>query len=404
MITALIFQVYLPAFLMHVGLSMTIPVIPLFARDLGASLGAIGLIVATKGIGPILLNIPSGMLISKYGNRFILLVTTVLTILTAVGTGLTRNIAVLALMTLLMGGAQTVWQLTRVNYVRTTVPAGQRGRAIASLGGIGRIAGLLGPIVGGLIGKFVGLKWVFFAQGLISLLVLAQLLASKKTKEIHVPAAGTTSRGLSTVIEMLGTHKKSFLTFGIVSVVFHILRIGRHVLFPLWGEAIGLDVAEIGLILGLISAVDMTLFYPAGMIMDRKGRKWAAIPSLLIMSASFCLLPLAGSFAVLLVVGLLNGFGNGLGSGIVMTMGSDLAPKDHAGEFLGIWFLVSAIGDLVGPAVIGYISQLLTLGAGSVSVGGIGFAGTAFMLFFVADTLRKRKEPDPPPAVTKPTE
>jgi len=246
------------------------------------------------------------------------------------------------------------------------------------------------------IGKVLGLKWVFIVQAGITFVVLIQLLASKKSKEIHNPQPGDASHGLSTIVEVLSAHRKSFLTAGVVTVVFHVIRVGRNVLFPLWGETIGLDVAQIGLILGLISAVDMTLFFPAGMIMDRKGRKWAAIPSLMIMSLSFFLLPLAGSFAVLLAIGLLNGFGNGLGSGIVMTMGTDLSPQYHAGEFLGIWFLISALGDLIGPTAIGYLSQLLTLGAGSLSIGGIGLAGGAFMLFFVADTLQKPKQGDVP--------
>ena len=391
-IAPLIFQVYLPAFLMHIGWAMAIPVVPLFARELGAGIGVVGLIVAARGIGPLIMNIPSGMLVSKYGNRLILLVATALSLLFAAGTGFTGSIAVLALLTVLKGGTQMVWMLSRVNYVRATVPIERRGRAIASIGGIVRIAGFIGPIIGGFLGKHLGLNWVFFAQAGVAFLVLVQLLLSKKSKEIHKKAPEEKSAGLSAVADVLRNHKQSFLTVGLVTIVFGVLRTGRHIVFPLWGEKIGLDVAQIGLILGLISAVDMTLFFPAGTIMDRKGRKWTAVPALFIMSISFFLLPLAASFSVLLVIGLLHGFGNGLASGMVMTMGSDLSPKRHAGEFLGIWFLISSLGNLIGPAGIGYLSELLTMGAASMAAGGIGLAGGAFMLFFVTDTLKKARE------------
>ncbi len=387
----LIFQVYLPALLMHIGWGMTIPILPLFARELGAGLSVAGLIVSAKGFGPLLMNIPSGMLASRYGNRFVLLAATIVSLLAAVGSGLTRNIPFLAIMVFLTGGAQIVWMMSRVNYVRAVVPLEQRGRVVASIGGIGRIGVFIGPIIGGYVGKYLGLDWVFLARAGITLVVLVQLLLSKRTREIHEPPAEGTSAGLSTVLKLLVEHKKSFLTAGLVTVVFGILRTGRHIVFPLWGEQIGLDVAQIGLIFGLVAAIDMTLFFPAGTIMDRKGRKWTAIPALTIMSLSFLLLPLADTFAVMLIVGLVHGFGNGLGSGIVMTMGSDLSPRQHAGEFLGIWFLVSAMGNLIGPAAIGFLSEILVMSTAALATGGIGVAGGVFMLFFVADTLKKAR-------------
>lgn len=390
-ITTLIIQVYIPGFFVNVAWSMAIPILPLFAQQLGANLAMVGIIVAAMGIGPFLLNIPSGILISRYGNRLILLLTMVFAILASVGSGFSRGVGLLLVTTVLRGGTQTVWMMSRVNYVRSIVPIDQRGRAIASIGGIYRIGGFVGPIIGGIIGKYLGLDWVFFAQAGIIFLVLVHYLVSRKTRETHIPTPGAKGEGLTAITSILKNHKKSFLTVGMVTIAFGAIRTARHVIFPLWGEKIGLDVAQIGLILGLISAIDMTLFFPAGIIMDRRGRKWAAIPALAIMSACFFFLPMAVSFAGLLIVGLVHGIGNGLGSGIVMTLGTDLTPKQHSAEFLGIWFLMSSLGALIGPAIIGYLSELLTLAAASIATGGIGVAGAVFTLFFVTETLRKTK-------------
>ena len=387
----LILQIYLPAFLMYVGWSMSIPVIPLYAREMGATLILTGLVVAVKGFGPLVLNIPSGILISKYGNRWILLVSSCLALFVAVGTGLTRSVAVLAIMSFLLGGTQTVWMLSRVNYVRAVVPVHQRGRAISAIGGINRIGGFIGPIIGGVIGKHAGLRYVFFAQAVIVLMVISQFLFNKTTKESGVTLENNGGTGLAAVRKVLSENRKSFVTVGVVTMAFQFIRTGRTVIFPLWGEMIGLDVAQIGLILGLISAIDMTLFYPAGTIMDKKGRKWTAVPSILIMALSFFLLPTAHTFGLVLVVGLLNGLGNGLGSGIVMTLGTDLSPKENAGEFLSIWFLVSALGGLVGPAIVGYVSDVLSMGAAAITTGGVGAAGGLFLFLFVKETLTRKK-------------
>ena len=374
---------------MYVSLTMTIPILPLFTRELGGSVAMVGIIMAIRGIGPLVLNIPSGLIISKFGNRRTLMLSVLVTLFAAIGARFVQSVAQLAVLSFFMGAMRSTWNMACVGYVRAVVPAHQRGRAISAIGGINRIGGFVGPIVGGILGKHFGLAPVFLGQAAVAgATILILLLQHRESVQSEMNDAPNKTFTATSVLKVFLAHRKSFATAGLVTVSFQLIRAARLVIFPLWGDNIGLDVAQIGLIVGLISAIDMTLFYPAGTVMDKKGRKWTAVPSLLIMSLSFVLMPLANSFAVLLALGLLNGFGNGLGSGIVMTMGSDLAPEDHTGEFLGIWFVVAALGGSTGPLIIGALSELLTLGAASIASGGLGALGGLFLLFFVTDTYR----------------
>ncbi len=95
------------------------------------------------------------------------------------------------------------------------------------------------------------------------------------------------------------------------------------------------------------AVVDVSMFFPAGMLMDRFGRKVAAVPSFGLMALGIGLIPFARSFdfLTLLLVTMIIGFGNGLGSGLMMTLGADLAPPGAAGEFLGFWRLIGDIGQ-----------------------------------------------------------
>ena len=163
---------------------------------------------------------------------------------------------------------------------------------------------------------------------------------------------------------------------------------------PLWGAWIGLDLAEIGLVIGLASAVDMTLFYPVGTVMDRWGRKWTIVPCMLTLSLSLAAIPLTGSFVSFLLVGLLGGIGNGLGSGAVMTMGADLVPPGRSGEFLGIWRLITDSGAVLAPALVGVLAQIFTLGAAFGASAAIGVAGALQLALRVPEALR---EPPPDP-------
>ena len=397
--------VYVPGFLMNLGLGMTAPIIPLFATKLGATLTLAGTIVALRGLGPILFNIPSGIFLTRVGNRKMLLTTTAGMVAVAVLTGVTRSLFFLGICTFLSGGLISSWQMTRVSFLRSAAPPEVRGRAISAFGGMLRIGGFIGPIVGGVIAQYLGFASTFYAQ---AAMIGAALIVyiSPKSRRDSIPyddGAESGSEGRSgkeaighpirEVVSVLKRHAKSLLTVGFVTIAFSVVRSARQIVFPLWGDAIELEIAMIGLIVGLSSGIDMLLFLPAGYIMDRKGRKWAAVPSLCIMSLALLLLPLSSGFAGLLAVGLAIGFGNGLGSGIVMTLGADLAPEENPGSFFGVWFLVANIGSTLGPLIIGGLADLISLGTASVVTSILGFCGAAYLLIFVPDTRKTRKHP-----------
>jgi sugar phosphate permease len=91
--------------------------------------------------------------------------------------------------------------------------------------------------------------------------------------------------------------------------------------------------------------------------MDRLGRKVAIVPCFAIQGLVMLLLPLAGGFAGLLAVAAVRGFANGLGSGVMMTVGADLAPSGSRGEFLGVWRLVGDAGGSGAPLALGRPSR-----------------------------------------------
>ena len=98
---------------------------------------------------------------------------------------------------------------------------------------------------------------------------------------------------------------------------------------------------------------------------------------------------MTGSFGSLLIVGLLAGLGNGLSSGFVLIMGTDLAPKDNPGGFLGVWRLISDAGGAGGPVAIGGIAQIVTLGVASLATAGIGVFGALMLIFVVKETMER---------------
>ena len=388
-IRSLIWPIYLPSFLAAMGMGMTIPVLPLFAQELGAGLGLTGVVVMFKSIGGMTADLPSGLLVSRIGSKGMMMAAAGLFCLISVGAGLSKNVPLLALAVFCGGIAQSSWMMARLSLLKETVPGRQRGRSLSLVGGVMRIGVFVGPIAGGFLGERFGMRATFFGQAFLSF--AAFLLVAFMVKG----GGGGPVREISAVgriRETVGAHWNTFLRYGSAILALGLLRSGRQILFPLWGDHIGLDLSSIGLVFGLASALDMTLFYPAGYIMDRFGRKWAAAPCMILLSASLVLLPLTRGFGTMLLVSLLGGLGNGLGSGIVITMGSDLAPRHQVGEFLGVWRLINDIGGFAAPLIVGVIAQAVTLGLASVSVAGVGAAGVSILIFFAKESSPRRRK------------
>jgi hypothetical protein len=130
------------------------------------------------------------------------------------------------------------------------------------------------------------------------------------------------------VVDVLRRHRRVLATLGSAVVVVGAVRGMRTSVLPLWSEQAGLDASQTSLVFGLAGLVDLLLFYPAGRVMDAHGRTWVAVPVVATVAVGLLLLPLATGFGTVLAVAVLMAVGNGMGAGVVMTLGADVAPAE----------------------------------------------------------------------------
>jgi len=381
-------SVYLPTFFFAVGQGAVIPTIPQFATNLGATVAVAAIIVGLRGVGTMVFDIPAGILVGRFGERYALLIGTAGIAVASIGASFSNSPLMFAVLIFVMGCAWSIWLLARISYVSDAVPLELRGRALSLLGGTNRIGNFVGPIIGGLIGVWLGLEYVFILQAVMAVAASAMMFVliddQRNASDIHDGSI------YARLVGVIVSHRRIFFTAGFATLTLQVMRNARQAVIPLWGLQIGLGPAEIGLIFGLSSGIDMLLFYPVGMVMDRYGRKWVAVPCLIAFAISMMVLPLSDSFATLMLVGLLVGVANGMSTGIVVTLGADFSPAVGRGEFLGVWRLIGDMGTAGGPFVIGGIVAVASLGAASVATGGIGLIGALVMYLFVPEPLKKR--------------
>jgi MFS family permease len=387
----MVWPVYVPSALFGIGEGAIAPVMAIVAAQLGASFAVASVVVGTMGIGRVLSDVPAGMLAERIGDRRTMLCSVVLSVASVSVCLLAVNVWMLTIGAAGLGGARAGFGLARHAYMTVVIPYPLRARALSTLGGLQRAGLFVGPLCGAAAITVMGTSgafWIAMASSVLAGIVLAVV----RDPDVHNPAP---SHAAPTA-QVLREHLPVLRTLGSAAMLAGIVRASRQVVIPLWGSHIGLDPALISVIFGLSGAVDMLLFYPAGMVMDRAGRNWVAVPSMLIIGIAHFLLPLTGSALGLGAVALLMGFGNGMSAGVIAVVGSDASPEVGRSAFLGAWRLCADVGNGAGPLLIGAIAAAASLTPAILTTGAIGGLAAAAFARWVPQHTR-----NPPPVETE---
>ncbi len=390
-VIALLLPVYVPSFLMAFTQGLLIPTVPLYATTFGVSFSLVSLAVAARGIGTLAMDLPSGVMLERLGRRGVMVLGVGIACVSLLLMGVIENFAVLVVLRLLSGAGAAMWMLSRMAYISDVIPLEIRGRALSAFGGVSRIGVFASPAIGGYIGATMGLRSPFLLAAALAAVTL--VITLRYVPESRQPAEAAQRRPhWRTLAQIVTTYRRDLLSAGSAQVLAQMIRAGREIIVPLYGATeLGLDVAAVGVILTVSAAIDMSLFGIAGLLQDRLGRKWASVPSMIILGTGMAMVPLTGGFVSLLIAAAVMGLGNGIGSGTMMTLGSDLAPRNAMGEFLGMWRLIGDGGNTGGPLVVGAVADLTGLALAAVVLAGVGGLAAANLAWFVPETRRQRE-------------
>lgn len=380
--------VYLPTMLLALGQGALLATLPLYADELGFGYTMIAVISAAAAMGTLVTDVPAGAAIYRIGLKRSMYLGTGLVAASTFPLALDMGAEPIILLRIIAGIGTALWGLSRHSFIAGAIPVANRGQAIATFGGVNRIGIFGGPAIGGAIATVWGLQASFILTGVMALAALLTVMIALPGTEETAPARKGGSRHRWILVrETIQENVRDLTAAGVAQLFAQMIRQGRQLLIPLIGaNAAGLSAAQIGLVMTISAVVDMSMFFPAGYLMDRFGRKFATVPSFAIMGIGLALLPFASNFATMAAIGVVIGLGNGLGSGSMMTLGADLAPEGAVGEFLGIWRLIGDIGMVIGPLLVGFIASNMSLANSAVILGAAGLVSSMMFLFLVKET------------------
>jgi MFS family permease len=374
----LVFPVFLPSFLFSTAEFGIIPSVPASALLLGANLPTAGFITGLMMIGRLVADVPAAKFVDALGERKAMIAASGAAAMGILFSLFAVNLFMLGTGVFIVGAAAAVFGLARLSWMTEHVPIAVRARSLSILGGMFRAGSFVGPVIGAGIIKFYSVQAVYYIP-LVLCALAALILFIAKGKEDLVK----NSSSLRATFLIAKREGKKLATLGVASSILSALRGTRMVGLPLLAVALAIPTEQASLYIGFAGALDFAMFYLSGQVMDRFGRNFAAVPTLIGLGIAHLVVGFAIDANTFLLLALFMSLANGLGSGVIMVLGADLAPKDARSEFLASYRLLVDFGDAAAPGILSGLVAVIGLTGAMAGFGFLGFIGAGLMYRYI---------------------
>lgn len=369
----------LSVFIALLGIGIIVPVMPIFASELGAGGFALGMIIAAFSITRGLLQPVVGNFSDRWGRKNFL--TTGLFVYGLVGlliphaTGVPHLIIIRAFHG--VGSAMIV--PIAMAYMSFLAPAGHEGRYMSYLN-IAIFCGIgCGPIIGGLLSDNWGLPSVFYTMAGLSFLAFILVI-------LYMPGQIASDRQtarplLSSLRSMLGNSKTCGILLARYTTM--IIMVPSMAFLPLimsrWQDSSGV---QIGMIIACRTLVNAVLQLPFGKVADKYNRLLILLVSSIVLALVILTIPLIDSFRQMAIAYLVMGTAEAAIWAVLGAYASQEAKKHYGhGTMMGVFSFAMSAGVFTGAVLAGF----------SMDSWGIGWAysvtGSAVLILSVLAVL-----------------
>jgi len=255
------------ALITYLGAYMRIPLVPLFARRLGASTVEVGLINAGFMLSAALLSLPLGLVSDRLGRKRLILAGMGISCATSVLLLAADTPVRIGMIYLFSGAGLACFSPAMMSHVGDTVPARFLGSAYGWYTSALYLGMAVGPGLGGAIATY-GFEPAFAASALIlgGGIVLGALRVSSPPP---LPAANRASGGL--LADFRGLLRiRAVLACWLATFSATYAWGSLFAFFPLYARDAGISIARTGLIFTTQAAANAVFRIPAGHLQDRR--------------------------------------------------------------------------------------------------------------------------------------
>ncbi len=345
----LINMLHLSSFLIGLGASSILYMIPLLLQELGASYGEIGLIGGLRSAPYAFLPLVAGYLADRLNKVMLYFLAAPLTLAGSLMLFTSSNLMQAALANLIFGTHMVFYWPIAQAIIADSLPEEERWRAYTMYSVAWSLSYVVGPLIGGWIGEVMGIRASFMAGALLAAASIPLIISMRGLGSAGGDEGERVHLTLRSLTRVSNIYSSAFIfTIG-MSAVFS--------LAPSYLSELGWSASSIGLFFTLYGASRTASYY----FMNRVGRK----PHLTLIAAAVILqsislgLLYSGDPALLSLSFILGGATTGAYFTASFDLISKNIPPGYKGVAFGLFETIVGLGFITGPAASGPFMDII---------------------------------------------
>jgi MFS family permease len=365
--------VIIASFFVALGFGIVFPAIPVFVKSFGVNNTAVGLVVSAFAIARFSSGMISGRLVDRFGERNVYSFGVLMVSFFTVLVGLAQNYPQLLAFRAAGGLGSSMFSVASSSLIFRAVDDAHRARALSVFQGSFLVGGISGPAIGGALAT-ISLRAPFFAYafmlaiaGLIGYIYLGRAEAAREKSKVKAQDPVTFKEAMQ-----IPAYRIALVLSFIFGWAFYGMRSSILPIFVT--ESLNSTAAVVGYGFAIGALVQGLLLISAGRASDKRGRKFVVLVGGSIFMAGIMGLTFSVSVWMFLVSMAILGIGGAYLSTAPGAIVGDVI-KGKGGRVIGIFQMSGDAGMIVGPIVVGAISDLYSYRA--------AFAATALVFTLV---------------------
>ncbi len=376
---------FLAIFFTTLGVGLVVPLLPVYAHELGAGAFQVGLVFAAFSLTRSMFVPYFGKLSDKKGKKPFLTTGLFIFFFLSILYTYSKNIETLILLRLGQGFASAMVLPVAQAYIGIMTPPQKEGR-VMGLFSISLYGGLsIGPLLGGVVKDRFSINASFLSMGALCFFgFVLCLLFLPREGVLHKnnPSGSGKSKSYLAIVKTpailsLFTFRICFTTC--IGIIWTFLPLFANTMLDLSSSAIGFVIMINVFIAGVLQA-------PMGYIADRFSKKIMVTAGGVLAIISLLCLNYATSFNGLVIANGIFGLAGGISLPAIMALGIIEGRKTRAmGSIMALLTMAHSLGMLVGPLLAGIIIDVFSME--TIFITGAVILGAGTIVF-----LRNHKE------------
>jgi MFS transporter, DHA1 family, multidrug resistance protein len=331
------------------------PLLPLFARELGADARMVGLVVGASTLTGILVKLPAGAWSDIVGRRTMLVTGALVFAVMPFTYLLVGGLGALIALRFVHGNATAIFGPVASASLSDVAPPSRRGTWLSTYSTSQGVGQAIGPVLAGYAIAAGRFDMAFIAAGVIA---LATPLIVNRWPATAAAAVARRSSPFGQFVDGIGDviREPRLLVISMAQSAQFLLNGSLNAFLPLYArDALDMDAVAVGWLFAMQTIMTLAARPIMGALSDRVSRRRVIVTGLLVCSAAVWVIAAAGVVPILFFGVLCYAAGVAVTTAATSAYVTDVAPKSRYGAAHGAFGTIYDVGDAAGPILAGLL-------------------------------------------------